>query len=424
VSPRARAALLAGVLAAAPALARAADRGGGALPPSVAAREAAARARSARASALYDAGKYDDALRLFLAAYDLAPLSDVLFNIGLAREKMLDFEGCVRDFRRFLREDTETTLQARARERLAHCQSLTQLVVHATSIPPGAAVTISDGEGKPLRFAGRTPLETKLGLGTYVVRAELPGYEVGSEQLILDVDGPREVDFPLRKLATLSIDADTPGATASLGDEPPAPLPLRRELSASAYRVTVTKPGHRTVTRDVRLAAGEQSTLVVALPALPQIHALTLRAEPAASLVVDGRPVTGSPRLALEEGSHHVEVTAPAARPYVGDVSIPVNRDVTLDVTLAHERTTRQKVAIAALAGGALAAGVAGGVFGSRALDDHAAYARMPSLDLADQGERHARTADVLFGTAIILAAASLAAYLATTAGESAGVVH
>jgi hypothetical protein len=417
-----------GVLAAASALApgtlAAREPGSPSLPPSVTAREIAARQRSARASALYDAGKYDDALRLFLAAYDLAPLSDVLFNIGLAREKMLDFEGCVRDFRRYLREGNDPALQARARERLAHCEGATQLVVHATSIPPGAAVTISDRDGKQLRFAGRTPLETKLTLGAYVMRAELPGFENADQRFVLDIDEPREIDFPLRKLALLAVDADTTGASAALGDETPVPLPLRREVPAGAYRVTVTKPGHRTVSRDVRLGVGEQSTLVVALPALPRIHALALRTEPAASVIVDGQPVPDTRRLALEEGPHHVEVTAPPARPYVGDVVMPGNRDVAFDVTLAHPRTLRQRATIGGLAVGAVAATVIGAVFGVKALHDQSAYERMPSLDLADEGGRHAATADVMFGAALVLAAASITAYVLTAPGESSGAMR
>jgi tetratricopeptide (TPR) repeat protein len=256
-----------------------AEKRGDALPPSVNAREAAARTRSAKASALYDAGKYDDALRLFVAAYDLAPLSDILFNIGLAREKMLDYEGCVRDFRRYLREGKDANLQSRASERLAHCAAMAQLAMRATSIPPGAAITISEpGADAHQRFLGRTPVEAKLTLGTYVVRAELPGYESAEQRLGVDVDQQRDVDFPMRKLASLSVDADSPGATARIGNDEAASLPLRRDLPAGPYKVTVTKPGHQTVTRAVTLGVGEQSTLLVALPALPQIRALTLDA--------------------------------------------------------------------------------------------------------------------------------------------------
>jgi len=413
---------LVAAVALAPLLQARAEKRGDALPPSVSAREAAARARSARASALYDAGKYDDALRLFLAAYDLAPLSDILFNIGLAREKMLDYEGCVRDFRRYVREGKDPNLQSRAGERLAHCAATAQLAMRATSIPPGAAITISEpGADAHPRFLGRTPVEAKLALGTYVVRAELPGYETAEQRLGVDVDQQRDVDFPMRKLASLSVDADSPGATAQIGNDEAAPLPLHRELPAGPYKVMVTKPGHQTVTRAVTLGVGEQSTLVVALPALPQIRALTLNAEAAASLSVDGVHV-GERRVALEQGSHHVEVSAPAARPYVGDVTIPANRDVTLAVTLGHERSWRKRASIIALGGLALGAAIAGTIQGVQALDDHSRYADTPSLRLADEGHGHAVAADVLFGTALVLAGAAIVTYFVTAPDESKAV--
>jgi hypothetical protein len=110
------------------------------------------------------------------------------------------------------------------------------------------------------------------------------------------------------------------------------------------------------------------------------------------------------------------------ARPYVGDVTIPANRDVTLTVTLGHERTRRQRAAIIALGGGALAAAIAGTVVGLRALDDHAQYTDTPSLRLADEGHRHAVTAVVLFGTALALAGAAVVTYLVTAPDESKAV--
>src|SRR3569832_936251 len=55
------------------ATADAAEPAGPSLPASVRRREEGARRRSTMASGLYDQGRYDDALRLFLAAYDLAP---------------------------------------------------------------------------------------------------------------------------------------------------------------------------------------------------------------------------------------------------------------------------------------------------------------------------------------------------------------
>src|SRR6185369_424782 len=70
---------------------------------------------------LYEAGRYEDALRLYLAAYDLAPNPDTLFNIGLAHEKLLAFEQCVIAFLRYIAESTDALTNERATERATRC---------------------------------------------------------------------------------------------------------------------------------------------------------------------------------------------------------------------------------------------------------------------------------------------------------------
>jgi len=384
---------------------------------------AEARRRLAQGNSLYKGGRYEDALRLYLAAYELVPSPDILFNIGLAREKTLDYEKCALVFRQYLQDGTDAQLKERARERADKCRARARLHVKISSIPPGAAIQLVEANLPP-SFRGRTPSTLELAPGEYLIRVELPGYLPLEQRASIDVGGRAEVDFPLEKLSTLLIEADVSGARVRLDDGAFEAAPLRRELRAGIYRVRVEKPGHRAIDREVRLEPGEQSTLMITLPPVPALRTLAIRARTSAEVTVDGRRVGGDPAAPrLAPGLHHVEVDATGHLPYRADVVVP-DRDAVLEVTLARRRSPVNRAVFWSLlaASGASATGAV--LYGLRALSDRDAYGERPTLMLAATGDRHALTADVLWGTAITSALAAAAYHYLTTPGRSAGEVR
>jgi hypothetical protein len=377
---------------------------------------AEAARRVAQGNKLYQDGRYDDALRLYLAAYDLMPKADTLFNIGLAHEKTLNFEQCALAFRRYLEEGKDDAARERAIEREKLCAERAQIPVKLSSIPPGAAVSIATG-GAALTFRGRTPTQLELAPATYKVRVEMPGYVAMEQSVVVDAGARPEVDFPLEKLSSLSIEADVAGATVEIDGGKPEPAPARRELRAGVYKVRLKKPGHKDVSREVAIGAGEQATLVVSLPPLPAERVLNLTAPRGADVRIDGEVVSRVVRLTA--GEHAVEARAPRHRSFSGRVTIPADRGDALAIDLAPHRSIGQRIALGASIGASATAAIGSAVYGSMALDAQRDYERTPSLALADRGETYARRSDALTAVAIVGVATAVVVWWATRPGRS-----
>jgi hypothetical protein len=368
---------------------------------------AEAERRFQKGNALYQRDQYEEALRLYHAAYDLVPSPEILFNIGLAREKLLDYEGCALAFRQFLAESAAAeAVRERAADRMEGCRSRAEILVRVSSIPPGAALRI--GEGDAATFRGRTPAELRLAPATYVFAVELPGHVPMTQTVVVDVGARPEVDFPLERLSSLTIEADVPGARVAIAGAAAELAPLTRELRAGTYRVRIFKEGHREARREVRLGSGQQTTLLVSLPALPVERTVSIRTSRPANVHVDGRYLGTTPLShALASGPHRVELAAPGSIPFARDISVPADRDSTLHVRLSVRRSQPQRALTWTLAGTALAAGAAGTTFAILAARDQNEFERTPSLALAERGEARAWRADVLWGTALALAASA-----------------
>ena len=112
---------------------------------------------------------------------------------------------------------------------------------------------------------------------------QLPDRDRGARLRVADAEDDveegvhPEIDFTLEKLSSLHIEADVSGAdVSSIDDHAEGATPVQREVQAGLYRVQVQKPGYRAVTREVRVNAGDQVSLVVSLPPLPRERRLKL----------------------------------------------------------------------------------------------------------------------------------------------------
>jgi len=367
--------------------------------------------RFEKGNRLYQEGHYEQALRLYIAAYELLPSPDILFNIGLAREKILDYEGCALALKQYLEESPPSELSGAARDRaskrLEACLARAEIPVKVSSIPPGAAIVI--GEGEAATFRGRTPSEFRLAPGSYHIGVELPGYVPMAQTVKVEVGVRRQVDFPLEKLSTLTVEADVSGATVVIDDDEPQPAPRRAELRAGRYQVRVSKDGYHDVRREVRIEPGDRSTLLVTLTPKPVLRTLSLRSDPAGAVAVDGEALGQAPIAhKVEAGQHRVTVRAPGRIPFSDAIEVEQERDLALFVHLSPTRSRANKTIFWSLVGAAGATALAGSVFGLLALGDESQYGDSPTLSLADRGERRARSADILFGSAAALAASAL----------------
>jgi len=374
-----------------------------------------AKRRFQRANALYNDGRYTDALHVYQAAYDLVPSPDILFNIALTREKTFDYEGCAVDLKKFLKESSDPARKEQATGRLTHCLEQARVSVRVSSLPPSSAIyLVANGERTP---RGRTPATLALPPGSYEIAIEAPGYVTQSQKITVEAGVHPDIDFSLEKLSSLNIEADVSGAEVRIDGKREGVTPLKRELPAGLYKVEVASDGHRTVERQVRVNAGDQISLMVSLPVVGHERLLSLLPSPSlpAEVSIDGLP---SGRLPLERkipaGAHRIEVTSPGRQTLSSEVQIPTDRDLQLAVRLEPTRTRTQRAVFWTLEGAATALLASGVVFGSLSLYDQSQYDTRATRELGDTGHSHALTADALYVASAVVGLAG-AIYFAAT---------
>lgn len=164
-------------------------------PASEEGKRAEGKARYQRGVAAYSAGRYKDAIDLFLQADALAPSAALSFNIARAYEKIGDDAATLQWFRDFRRRapDAKNGAEVDARihelEGLLAAKGVQQLTV--LSRPLGATVIVDE---QPV---GVTPYTGQLPPGTHRVALSLKGYADSDRQLELPADHALDLDVPL-----------------------------------------------------------------------------------------------------------------------------------------------------------------------------------------------------------------------------------
>jgi tetratricopeptide (TPR) repeat protein len=182
-------------------------------------RRATAKSKYQEGADAYSAGRFKDAVDLFLAADRLAPSAPLSFNIARAYEKLSDDAGALRWYRDYLRRNPDAANANTVRPLIASLaeslrkKGVQQLTVLST--PAGATVTIDD---QPL---GVTPWTGELSPGEHRVLLSLRGYVDTEKSVSLAPDQPLDANVRLEQQNTVPV--ATPAATPAL--PPPSALP-------------------------------------------------------------------------------------------------------------------------------------------------------------------------------------------------------
>lgn len=164
-------------------------------PTSEAGKKAEGKVRYERGAEAYSAGRFKDAIDLFLQADALAPSAALSFNIARAYEKIGDDASSLQWYRDFRRRAPDAKNGAEVDERIGALEAVLakkgvqQLTV--LSRPLGATVII---DGQPV---GVTPYTGQLPPGTHKVVLSLRGYLDTEQKLELAADRARDLDVPL-----------------------------------------------------------------------------------------------------------------------------------------------------------------------------------------------------------------------------------
>jgi tetratricopeptide (TPR) repeat protein len=164
-------------------------------PSSEEGKRAEGKARYERGVAAYSAGRYKDAIDLFLQADALAPSAALSFNIARAYEKIGDDEACLQWYRDFRRRAPDAKNAPEVDERIQALEAalakkgVQQLTV--LSSPFGATVIIDE------RPAGVTPYTGQLPPGKHIVVLSLRGYSDSEQKVELSADHARDLEVTL-----------------------------------------------------------------------------------------------------------------------------------------------------------------------------------------------------------------------------------
>ena len=182
-------------------------------------RRAAAKSKYQQGAEAYSAGRFKDAVDLFLAADQLSPSAPLSFNIARAYEKLGDDSGALRWYRDYLRRNPDASNAATVRPLItALAESLRKKGVQQLTVlssPAGATVLVDD---RPL---GVTPWTGELPPGEHRLLLSLRGYSDVEQSVSLAADQPLDTNVRLEQLAPASVQVVAPPPIA-----PPPAAPV------------------------------------------------------------------------------------------------------------------------------------------------------------------------------------------------------
>jgi len=220
-------------------------------------------------------GRYEEALRAFENAYELAPHPLVLFNIAGAHRSLKNYREALDHYSRFLIEGdglVKAELLARGKKDMDALLALLGRV-EVGSQPSGALIFV-DGEDM-----GVTPLSERLILapGSYALEARLEGYE--TQKRTIRISSGDELDLDLELVAMGGTEDEH--AVVGVKADPIVPLTVesspRFSLSATFGTNTLEIGTTGAPTLGAAVALGGRLSLgidvvLVAYSAIPQVR--------------------------------------------------------------------------------------------------------------------------------------------------------
>lgn len=180
-------------------------------------RQSDAKARYEQGAQAYAAGRFKDAIDLFLDADALAPSAALSFNIARAYEKIGDDAACLQWYRDFLRRAPEAKNAGEVAARIAELEGVLaskgvqQLSVFSS--PPGATVSV-DGMPK-----GVTPFTGQFAPGSHALTLSLKGYV--DNQLAIELDAKRARDVSVGLTPAVAGEAAASSSSPAAGSSQP-----------------------------------------------------------------------------------------------------------------------------------------------------------------------------------------------------------
>ncbi len=362
-----------------------------------------ARTRMEQGQAYFLQGRFAEAASEFDAAYGIHPFSAFLFNAGVAYETGGDLPHAVDYFVRYVGVETNPSERAeveariaalRARmqerdERLARERAEREAAIAAGQQPPpvaeepvvaeaptaqvvdqllslvavetepeGATVTISNAAGQVA--TGPAPLAQTLEHGAYHIVIEHPDYNRFERDFDVQPGVLNRLFLNLSQgefLGYVRVVSDPPGAGVMVDDREVGSrgqTPFEGPLQIGHHRVWIEREGYQPVEREFDIAVGDEVRLDVTLERVTYGRLRVVGNLRGARILVDGVQVGAVPwEGQVEGGTHVLRVEHDNMKAW----------ESTVEVSRGQLRPIRVRLRPAVGRGGAIAAGVLGGLF-------------------------------------------------------------
>lgn len=261
-------------------------------------------------SKAYNKGKYQEALKHFLASQRLVPNANTNYNIGLAYEANGQSEQAVHHYYDVMHSSSDPDLKAEVEKAIDRIGKKSALI-KITSDPPGADVYI-DRENLGLR--GHTPFLIALTPEPHHIFLKLDGYKNSeTKDILVNIGEKREVYFKLEPLTSfIKVDGNPIGADVTvLGQkENHCTLPCEMELRSAETICEIKAPHYKTQYVPIHLMPQQTTTFSVSLE--PNVGSIEVTADVLdAQIKLDGKMYGYTP-LRIDrvfEGSHVIEIS-------------------------------------------------------------------------------------------------------------------
>jgi hypothetical protein len=205
-----------------------------------------ARSHYEQGQKLYEEGHYEEAIAEYKAAYQLKPHWSLLYNIGQAYERVLDYAASVEWFDRYLKDsppDAEKRLLVENRLRVLRNLPAR---VSVTTAPQHVHARLYGAAGS---FEAETPALFKVPAGSYTLELTQPGWDSESHPITTEIGQPYFYQWELKRAtAPLTIFTQPRNARVVLDDKVLGYTPYAGLVESGKHRLLLEHqdyPWHR-----------------------------------------------------------------------------------------------------------------------------------------------------------------------------------
>jgi hypothetical protein len=134
----------------------------------------------------------------------------------------------------------------------------------------------------------------------------------------------------------LTVSTEAPDATVSIDGKEAKGVPVFQPVEPGAHQVVVTAPGHRTATRTVQVAEGQNLGLDIPLEEIPA--QVRVNADGGEAVTIDGRLIGKAPfrdPILLQAGLHSIEITRSGRLPVIERATLAPGQELALTPDLS-----------------------------------------------------------------------------------------